>query len=72
MFFWRTHFAWSVDWEEWDSVHERWNWRTSHFGDYETGQEKWYELKDLPPGKVRNIRLNRRPVGAPTTYLRSS
>lgn len=75
MIFWRTHWAWSVDWEEWGTVgyrRDRWNHRSIHYGDYETAMAEWDRLKDLPPGQVRNIHLNRRPVGAPMNFLRSS
>lgn len=81
MIFKRTHWAWSVDWDEWDpdgynalrgDERGRWKWNSIHFGDYERAMAKWDEVKARPPGAVRNICLNRRPVGAPETYLKSS
>lgn len=81
MIFWRTHWAWSAEWEEWDSdkwnprtdARGGWRWRSrNHFGDYETAMAEYDRLTDLPPGQVRNVRVNRRPVGAPMNFLRSS
>jgi hypothetical protein len=76
MIFWRTHWAWQCDWEEWnpDRYDSKGGWvhRSTHYGDYEAAWQEWYRLKDLPPGEVRNIHINRRPVGAPMNFLRSS
>jgi hypothetical protein len=73
--FWRTHFAWSVEWEEWGNPgygEDRWQGKFMHHSDYDTAMNKWDEVKGWPPGKARNIRLNRRPVGAPMNWLKSS
>lgn len=79
MIFWRTHWVWAVDWEEWDAnghnyrsgERGRWNRRSIHYGDYETAMAKWDEVRALPPGAARNININRRPVGAPMNWLKS-
>lgn len=73
MIFWRTHWAWSVDWEEWGTPgygEPRWQRKRIHYGDYETAMAQWDEVRELPPGAARDIRLNRRPVGAPMNWLK--
>lgn len=72
MLFWRTHFAWSVEYDEWNPGDERWSWRFTHYSDYETALAEWDRVTELPPGRVRNIRLRRRPVGMPMNWLRSA
>lgn len=74
MIFWRTHWAFSVDWDEWntDRSEGRWVRRFIHFGDYETAQQEWDRVKALPPGQTRDICMNRRPVGVPAYFMRSS
>lgn len=80
MFFWRTHWAWSCDWEEWnpnhysnwDGKHGGWIWHSTHYGDYDAAFDKYGDLRKLPPGQVRNLAINRRAVGAPMNWLKSS
>ena len=73
MIFWRTHWAWAVEWEEWNSRTNRWDYRSTHYGDHDTALERWDRIRKMPPDVgVRNVKLNRRPVGAPRTWLRSS
>jgi hypothetical protein len=72
--FWRTHWAWSCDWEEWDAQYGpgRWVRRSTHYGDYASAFSEWDRVRALEPGRVRNVGINRRPVGAPRYFLRST